>query len=106
MNIQILRHVRQMFQGYYVDEQTKRSYQLKWVRSVRNLGDKYLLAKKVERIQWNHFFNSIENSFQIFCIAVIALKQRVINGIAAKRIILLNLKTWILKIKKRSSMKS
>jgi hypothetical protein len=43
--------VRQMFQGYYVDEQTKRSYQLKWVRSVRNLGDKYLLAKKVERIQ-------------------------------------------------------
>ena len=72
MNIQILRHVRQMFQGYYVDEQTKRSYQLKWVRSVRNLGDKYLLAKKVERIQWNHFLNSIENSFQIFCIAVIA----------------------------------
>jgi hypothetical protein len=51
MNIQILRHVRQMFQGYYVDKQTKRSYQLKWVRSVRNLGDKYLLAKKVERIQ-------------------------------------------------------
>jgi hypothetical protein len=51
MNIQVLRHVRQMFEGYYVDEQTKRSYQLKWVRSVRNLGDKYLLAKKVERIQ-------------------------------------------------------
>ena len=51
MNIQVLRHVRQMFEGYYVDEQTKRSYQLKWVRSVRNLGDKYLLAKKVKRIQ-------------------------------------------------------
>jgi hypothetical protein len=51
MNIQVLRHVRQLFQGYHVDEQTKRQYQIKWVRSVRNLGDKYLLAKKVERIQ-------------------------------------------------------
>ena len=50
MNIQVLRHVRHLFQGYHVDEQTKRQYQLKWVRSVRNLGDKYLLAKKVERI--------------------------------------------------------
>jgi hypothetical protein len=51
MNIQMLRHVRQLFVGYYVDEQTKRSYQRKWIKSVRNLGDKYLLAKKVERIQ-------------------------------------------------------
>ncbi len=51
MNIQVLRHVRQLFQGYHVDEQIKRQYQLKWVRSVRNLGDKYLLAKKVGRIQ-------------------------------------------------------
>jgi hypothetical protein len=51
MNIQVLRHVRQLFQGYHVDEQTKRQYQIKWVRSVRNLGDKYLLAKKVGRIQ-------------------------------------------------------
>jgi len=51
MNIQVLRHVRQLFQGYQVDEQTKRQYQIRWVRSVRNLGDKYLLAKKVGRIQ-------------------------------------------------------
>ena len=51
MNIQMLRHVRQLFQSYYVDEQTKRSYQRKWIKSVRNLGDKYLLAKKVERLQ-------------------------------------------------------
>jgi len=51
MNIEVLRHVRQLFQGYCVDEQTKRSYQRKWIRSVRQLGDKYLLAKKVERLQ-------------------------------------------------------
>jgi len=51
MNVQVLRHVRQLFQGYYVDKQTKRSYERQWVRSVRNLGDKYLLAKKVERVQ-------------------------------------------------------
>ena len=72
MNIQILRHVRQMFQGYYVDEQTKRSYQLKWVRSVRNLGDKYLLAKKVERIQWKACLNTTESNLQIFRTAATA----------------------------------
>ena len=51
MNVQVLRHVRQLFQGYCVDKQTKRYYERQWVRSVRNLGDKYLLAKKVERVQ-------------------------------------------------------
>jgi hypothetical protein len=51
MNVQVLRHVRQLFQGYIVDKQTKRSYARQWVRSVRHLGDKYLLAKKVERVQ-------------------------------------------------------
>ena len=51
MNVEVLRHVRQLFQGYCVDKQTKRSYERQWVRSVRHLGDKYLLAKKVERVQ-------------------------------------------------------
>jgi hypothetical protein len=50
MNVQLLRHVRQLFEGYYIDKQTKRSYERQWIRSVRNLGDKYLLAKKVERV--------------------------------------------------------
>jgi hypothetical protein len=51
MNIQILRHVRQLFKGYDADEKTKRAYQLKWVKSVRNLGNNHLLAKKIERVQ-------------------------------------------------------
>ena len=93
MNIQVLRHVRQMFEGYYVDEQTKRSYQLKWVRSVRNLGDKYLLAKKVERIQWKHFFNSTKTNLQTSHIAVTAWSQRVKDGIAAKKTTLSSSKT-------------
>jgi hypothetical protein len=51
MNVQILRHVRQLFEGYDTDKKTKRAYQLKWVKSVRNLGNNHLLAKKIERVQ-------------------------------------------------------
>jgi hypothetical protein len=50
MNIQILRHVRQLFQGYDTDEKTKRAYQRKWIKSIRNLGQNHLLAKKVEKL--------------------------------------------------------
>jgi hypothetical protein len=50
MNIQILRHVRQLFQGYDTDKKTKRAYQRKWIKSIRNLGQNHLLAKKVEKL--------------------------------------------------------
>ena len=50
MNIQVLRHVRQLFKSYDADEKTKRAYQRKWIKSIRNLGKNHLLAKKVEKL--------------------------------------------------------
>jgi hypothetical protein len=51
MNTQALKYVRQLFQAYDASPQTIRSYQRQWIRSVRNLGDNWLLAKKVERLE-------------------------------------------------------
>jgi hypothetical protein len=41
MNVKLLRRVREMYQSRY--------YQRQWVRSVRLLGDRWLLAHPVER---------------------------------------------------------
>jgi hypothetical protein len=49
MKVTVLRHVRQLFNVPYVPASTNRHNQRQWVRSVRQLGDKWLLAKKVER---------------------------------------------------------
>jgi hypothetical protein len=49
MKVNVLRHVRQLFNVPYVPKHVNRHNQRAWVRSVRNLGDKWLLAKKVER---------------------------------------------------------
>ena len=43
MNTKLLRRVRQLY--------SDRSYQLQWVRSIRRLGDNWLLAKEVRRIK-------------------------------------------------------
>ena len=51
MNTQALKYVRNLFQTYEAPPQTIRSYQRQWIRSVRYLGDKWLLAKKVERLE-------------------------------------------------------
>jgi len=51
MNITKLIHVRQLFVTYDAPPQTIRSYQRQWIRSVRYLGDNWLLAKKVERLE-------------------------------------------------------
>ena len=51
MNTQALKYVRQLFVTYQASPQTIRSYQRQWIRSVRNLGDNWLLAKKVERLE-------------------------------------------------------
>ena len=51
MNTRFLIHVRKIFASYDAPPATIRSYQRQWVRSVRQLGDKWLVAKQIERIQ-------------------------------------------------------
>jgi hypothetical protein len=50
MNTKLLKHSRELFNTYNVPESTRREYRLKWVRSVRLMGDKWLLAKPVQRL--------------------------------------------------------
>lgn len=49
MNTKVLRRVRQLFNSPHVPVAHNRSYQRQWVRQVRTLGDKWLLAKTIER---------------------------------------------------------
>lgn len=49
MNVTLLTRVRKHFNSDMVSPSTNRHNQRAWVRSVRMLGDKWLLAKKVER---------------------------------------------------------
>jgi hypothetical protein len=51
MNTRFLTHVRRIFADYDAPPAVIRSYQLQWVRSVRRLGDNWLMAKQVEKIQ-------------------------------------------------------
>jgi hypothetical protein len=49
MNVRMLRHVRQMWNVDYVPQEINRANQRKWVKAVRLLGDKWLLAQHNER---------------------------------------------------------
>ena len=49
MNTQRLRQVRELFSQYDAPRNTVRHYQRQWVRSVRHLGDKWLLSQHIER---------------------------------------------------------
>jgi hypothetical protein len=49
MNTKLLKHSRELFKSYDVPEHVRRSYRLKWVRSIRFLGDKWLFAQHVQR---------------------------------------------------------
>ena len=49
MNTKMLKHVRQLFNTQGVDKRINRHNQRQWVRSIRYLGDKWLLAKHVQR---------------------------------------------------------
>jgi hypothetical protein len=49
MNTTLLRHARQVFLTYNASPEVIRSYQLKWARSVHQLGDKWLLANPVRK---------------------------------------------------------
>ncbi|MEI7515630.1 MAG: hypothetical protein WCK81_09580 [Betaproteobacteria bacterium] len=51
MNTRFLKQVRRIFASYDAPQATIRSYQRQWVRSVRQLGDKWLVAKQIERIE-------------------------------------------------------
>jgi len=51
MNTHYLTQVRRIFRTYDAPPQVIRSYQKQWVKSVRQLGDKWLVAKPIERIQ-------------------------------------------------------
>ena len=50
MNTVALKYVRQLFNTYDAPPQTIRSYQRQWIRSIRHLGDNWLLAKKVQKL--------------------------------------------------------
>lgn len=49
MNTKMLKHVRQLFNTEGVDVRINRHNQRQWVRSIRFLGDKWLLATPVQR---------------------------------------------------------
>ena len=49
MNTKMLRHVRTLFNTEGVEKRINRHNQRQWVRSIRYLGDKWLLAKHVKR---------------------------------------------------------
>jgi hypothetical protein len=51
MKTRFLRHVRKIFATYDAPPETIRSYQRQWVRSIRNLGDNWLVAKQIKRIE-------------------------------------------------------
>ncbi len=49
MNTTLLRRVRQMFNTPDVPAHVNRHQQRQWVRSVRHLGDRWLLAKPINK---------------------------------------------------------
>ncbi len=51
MNTKLLIHVRRIFASYDAPPQVIRSYQRQWIRSIRNLGDNWLVAKQIKRIE-------------------------------------------------------
>lgn len=51
MNTRFLKRVRAIFATYDAPPQVIRSYQRQWVRSIRRLGDNWLVAKQVQRIE-------------------------------------------------------
>lgn len=50
MNTALLKHARQLFKTYDASPKVIRSYQLKWARSVHQLGNKWLLSTPVSKV--------------------------------------------------------
>jgi len=51
MKTKYLPHVRRIFATYDAPPETLRDYQRQWVRAIRRLGDKWLLAHPVQRLE-------------------------------------------------------
>jgi hypothetical protein len=51
MNTRLLTHVRRIFATYDAPPHVIRNYQKQWIRSIRNLGDNWLVAKQIKRIE-------------------------------------------------------
>jgi hypothetical protein len=51
MNTKMLTKARELFSVDYMPQEINRANQRKWIRSIRRLGDKWLLAKNIERKQ-------------------------------------------------------
>jgi hypothetical protein len=51
MNTKLLKHARELWNIKDVPRETNRANALKWARSVARLGDRWLLAKRMERLQ-------------------------------------------------------
>lgn len=51
MKTDLLRRARRLWGVDYVPREINRANQLKWARAVARLGDKWLLAQKVQRLQ-------------------------------------------------------
>jgi hypothetical protein len=51
MNTRFLKQVRAIFATYDAPPNVIRSYQRQWVRSVRRLGNNWLVAKQIQRIE-------------------------------------------------------
>lgn len=49
MNTKALKIVRHLFQSDMVPREHNRSYQRQWVKQVRQLGDRWLLAKPINQ---------------------------------------------------------
>lgn len=49
--IQLLRHAIELWYVPYVPKEICHANARKWIRSIDRLGDRWLLAKKVQRIQ-------------------------------------------------------
>lgn len=49
MRAEMLKHVRELFAVDYAPKHTQRHNQRQWVKSIRRLGDRWLLARPVEK---------------------------------------------------------
>jgi hypothetical protein len=47
MKVKMLKHVRELFAADYVPKHTQRHNQRQWVRAIRQLGDRWILAKPI-----------------------------------------------------------
>jgi hypothetical protein len=49
--LQLVKHALRLWNVPHVDKQTNRANARKWIASVERLGERWLLMKKVQRLQ-------------------------------------------------------